>query len=212
MAYPSYSRSERIADGSVHLTGILLALTAIIAVGLTSLDNMTPGLIAAVSIYWIGLSAMLMTSGFYHMTPWENLRAPLQKLDHAVIFLKIAATFTPFVVAIGTLFGYVLLFTIWVMALIGAARKIFVWRKPKPWLGSALYLAMGWMGVFLTWSIFELSTLAGCLSVTGGLLYTAGVLFFNWESLKFSMAIWHGFVVAASACYFAAIYLVVTVA
>lgn len=210
MAYPNYSRSERIADGSVHLTGIFLALTAIVAVGLTSLEAMTPGMIFAVTIYWVGLSAMLMTSGFYHMTPWEQWREPLQKLDHAVIYLKIAATFTPFVAAIGTMFGYALLLVVWLLAAFGAVRKLFVWNNTKPWVGSVFYLGMGWMGVLLTWSIFDISTLAGCLAVTGGLLYTAGVLFFNWESLKFSMAIWHGFVVAASACYFVAVYLVVT--
>lgn len=210
MAYPSYSRSERFADGSVHLTGISLALAAIVAVGLTSLETMTPGVTLAVIVYWLGLSAMLVTSGFYHMTPWEDWRGSLQKLDHAVIYFKIAATFTPFVVVIGSAFSYVILASVWVLAVVGAIRKLFIWQNPKPWIGSAFYLAMGWMGVFLVWSIFDISTLAGCLSVTGGLLYTAGVLFFNWESLRFSMAIWHGFVLTASACYFLAVHLVTT--
>jgi hemolysin III len=179
-------------------------------VGHSALETLSSEVFLAVLVYWLGLSAMLMTSGFYHMTPWEQWRDTLRKLDHAVIFFKIAATFTPFVVVIGSLLSYVILAALWVLAIIGAVRKLFIWQNPKPWIGSLFYLAMGWMGVFLMWSIFDISTLAGCLSVTGGLLYTAGVLFFNWESLKFSLAIWHFFVLAASACYFVAIYLVTT--
>jgi len=72
----------------------------------------SPGL----TIYWVGLIAMLSISFCYHMTPVERLRPTLRRVDHATIFLKIAGTYTPFVLAIGSAFGYVILALVWVLA------------------------------------------------------------------------------------------------
>ena len=160
------------------------------------------------SIYWVGLTAMLSVSACYHNTPWEHLRARLRRADHATIFLKIAGTYTPFVVSIGTGFSYVILALVWVLALAGAVTKLFRWQTPGRW-NAALYLGLGWISVALMWSIFATSTAAGWLAVAGGLLYSSGVLFFKWESLRFSNAIWHAFVVAASGCFFGAVSLAV---
>lgn len=152
---------------------------------------------------------MFAVSGAYHMTPWEHLRARLRRADHATIFLKIAGTYTPFVVSIGTGFSYVILCVVWVLALFGAGTKVFRWSTPGRW-NAALYLGLGWISVALMWSIFATSPAAGWLAVVGGLLYSSGILFFKWESLRFSNAIWHAFVVAASACFFGAVTLAVT--
>ena len=71
---------------------------------------------------------------------------------------------------------------------------------------AVLYLVLGWLSVALIWSLAQTLPLpATILVIIGGLLYSAGVIFFNWETLKFSNAIWHGFVLAASGCFFAAI-------
>jgi len=102
--YPAYSVSEKLVDGAVHLAGIGAALT-----GLT--------------IYWVGLIAMLSISFCYHMTPFERLRPTLRRVDHATIFLKIAGTYTPFVLAIGTAFGYVVLALVWALALFGCLAR-----------------------------------------------------------------------------------------
>jgi len=85
--------------------------------------------------------------------------------------------------------------------------KLFFWRTPGRF-GPALYLLMGWLGVFLIW---DLLPLVPGISVTamavGGALYCIGVVFYSWDGLRFSTAIWHGFVLAASSCFFAAILL-----
>jgi hemolysin III len=65
---------------------------------------------------------------------------------------------------------------------------------------------MGWLSLALIWSLWPIVPLSAMvLMAVGGLLYTAGVPFYASETMKYSTAIWHGFVVAASACFFAAI-------
>ena len=69
-----------------------------------------------------------------------------------------------------------------------------------------MYLALGWASLLIVWSLFPLLPVrASVLIAVGGLLYSAGVIFFNWERLRFSLAIWHGFVLGGSGCFFTAI-------
>jgi len=203
--YPAYARSERIADGTMHAFGVIGALTGALFLMIWTVGMVGGGQTAALIIYSIALIATFTASAFYHMTPWEHLRPTLRRIDHAAIYLKIAGTYTPLVVMIGSAFAYVLLGIVWALALIGMVRKLFYWQNPGRF-GSVLYLVMGWMSLAIIWALFPiLPNLSIGLIVAGGLLYTAGVIFFSWESLKFSNAIWHGFVVAASACFFVAI-------
>jgi len=203
-AYPAYSRSEKIADGAIHGLGVLGAVCGAIYLMVWQSD-VGPGLTFALSVYAIALMATFCASAFYHMTPWEAIRPTLRQIDHAAIYLKIAGTYTPLVVMIGTGFGYAVLGLVWVLAVVGMVMKLFFWQSPGK-LGTWLYLGMGWISVFLVWSLLPiLPTAAMWLVTIGGLLYSAGTIFFSWESLKFSNAIWHGFVVAASACFFVAI-------
>lgn len=203
--YSAFARSERIADGVIHLLGVIFALTgAVLLVGFAAIWS--GGVqTAAVSVYGAALTATFVASACYHMTPWERLRPALRRIDHAAIYLKIAGTYTPLVVMIGSGFGYVVLALVWVLALVGALAKLFFWATPGRW-ASLLYLVLGWLSLALIWSLAHtLPVPATVLIVAGGLLYSAGVIFFNWESLKFSNAIWHGFVLSASGCFFAAI-------
>jgi hemolysin III len=203
--YPTYARSERIADGTMHAVGVLGAITGAVALIVWSAGAATPGQIAAISVYGATLIATFVASAFYHMTPWEGIRPVLRRFDHAAIYLKIAGTYTPLVVMIGSGFAYVILAIVWGLAVIGMVLKLFYWRTPGRF-GPALYLIMGWLSLALIWSLWPiLPVSAMVLMAVGGLLYTAGVPFYASETLKFSIAIWHGFVVTASACFFAAI-------
>ena len=203
--YPAYARSERIADGTIHALGLLFALTGATGLIVWSAVHAGAGHIAALSVYGAALIATFAASAFYHMTPWERLRPWLRRVDHAAIYLKIAGTVTPLAVLLGTPFAYTVMAAVWALAAVGMVKKLFFWQVPGRF-GPALYLVMGWMGALLLvagWSVWPGASLA--LIAVGGLLYTGGVVFFSWESLKFSNAIWHGFVVAASVCFFAAI-------
>lgn len=203
--YPAYARSERIADGTLHALGVAGAMTGAAWLMIWSFGRVSGGESAALAVYGLALIATFTASAIYHMTPWEGLRPTLRRIDHAAIYLKIAGTYTPLVVMIGSLTAYLVLVAVWALAAFGMVLKLFYWHN-KSKNGILLYLAMGWMCLILIGAmiaILPLATLA--LIAAGGLLYTAGVVFHVWESLKFSNAIWHGFVLAASACFFVAI-------
>ncbi|SIT91906.1 hemolysin III [Yoonia rosea] len=203
--YPTYARSERIADGTMHAVGVLGAITGAIVLIVWSLGTATPGQIAAICVYGATLIATFVASAFYHMTPWEGIRPLLRRFDHAAIYLKIAGTYTPLVVMIGSGFAYVILAIVWGLAVIGMTLKLFFWQTPGRF-GPALYLIMGWLSLALVWSLWPVVPASVMVLIAiGGLLYTAGVPFYASETLKFSTAIWHGFVVTASGCFFAAI-------
>ena len=200
------TRSERVADGSMHAIGVIGSLLGAALLLLWSAPVASPWEVAAVTIYAITLIATFTASAFYHMTPWESLRPVLRRIDHAAIYLKIAGTYTPLVVMIGSGLAYVVLGVVWALALIGMTLKLVFWSTPGRF-GPALYLIMGWMSIILVWSSW--SELPLGFIIAGGLLYTVGVIFHATEKIKFATAIWHGFVIAASACFFAAIALLV---
>ena len=205
-AFPVLARSERIVDGVVHGIGVLLAITgAVLLIVFAALGASGAGMIAALSVYAAALIATFTASACYHLIPWQKGRAVLRRIDHAAIYLKIAGTYTPLVVLIGSGFAYAVLGVVWALAAIGMIAKLFFWRSPGR-LGAWLYLGMGWLSMALIWSLFPLIPLgASILIAVGGLLYSSGVIFYSWQNLRFQTAIWHGFVLVASACFFAAI-------
>ncbi len=203
--YPAYDRSERIADGAMHTLGVAGALTGAVLLAIWGAMHLGPGQFVALIIYCLALIATFTASAFYHMTPWEGLRPTLRRIDHAAIYLKIAGSYTPLVVLIGSGFAYGVLALVWTLAVYGMIRKLFFWQTPGRF-GAQLYLALGWMGAVVIWKALPvLPPVSTSLITASGLLYTFGVIFFNWESLRYAMAIWHGFVLAASACLFSAI-------
>ena len=147
MAYP-YSLREVIADGVVHFLGLAAAITGSVLLLVWATRNGQTVELASVWIYASFLLTALVASAAYHMLPWERPRPWLHKIDHAAIYLKIAGTYTPIVVLIGSGFAYVVLAFVWIAALVGAVAKLSFWRVDGR--GSlALYLALGWACLLL---------------------------------------------------------------
>lgn len=202
--YPTTARAERIADGVVHAVGVIGAVTGAVALILLHAGLVSTGQMVALAVYGVALIATFVASALYHLTPWHGYRPVLRRIDHAAIYLKIAGTYTPLVVMVGTTFAYVILGVVWGLATIGMTLKLFFWRTPGRF-GPALYLVMGWLSLGLIWSLWPIlpgTVLA--LIVAGGLIYTGGVIFYASDA-RYTTAIWHGFVVAASACFWGAI-------
>ena len=205
MSYPAYTRAERIADGVIHVVGVAAALVAISYL----IDRVAAfagtGIYAAIVVYAICLLAMLSASAAYHLAADTRARPLLRRLDHAAIYMKIAGTITPLSVFLGTAFGYAVLGVVWIVAALGALTKLRM-KRGRMTTGWVQYMALGWVGIALFIPLmnvlpgFSLWTMA-----LGGALYCAGVVFYGWENLRYSNAIWHGFTLAASACFFAGI-------
>lgn len=204
MAYP-YSVRETLADASIHVLGLGAGITGSAMLLVHVVQTQETAQIAAIGIYAGFALLALVASALYHLLPWEASRPLFHRIDHAAIYLKIAGTYTPLVMLVGSAFAYVVLAAVWVVALFGAIAKLSFWATDAR--GSlALYLAMGWASVLLIWPMWQtLPGSATALIVAGGGLYSLGTVFFAMDTLRFQNAIWHGFVLAASACFFGAV-------
>ena len=201
-----YDRSEIVADAVVHALGITFAVVGgAILVGLAALRCGWPET-AAVAIYAAGLVALKALSAAYNLWPISRTKWLLRRFDHAGIFVLIAATYTPFLTQMPAGPKTAALFAgVWTVALGGAALKLSVPGRFDR-LSVALYLLLGASGA-LAWDSIAVS-LDGTtllLIAIGGLTYTGGVVFHLWESLRFQNAVWHGFVLAASAVFYSAV-------
>ena len=205
-AYPFYTRAELVADGVVHVLGIafgLAGLAVLLALSLTRLDAASA---IAVLVYGAGMLAVFCFSAAYNLSLRSRWRWLLRRLDHAAIYVKIAATYTPFAaLKLGGTPGLLLLAAVWGIAAFGASAKLIA---PAQLVRTSyvLYLAQGWAGVFAFGPMVEaLSHTALMLLLVGGILYTVGVVFHLWQKLPYNNAIWHGCVLTASALHFAAV-------
>ncbi|MGC1503498.1 MAG: hemolysin III family protein [Sulfitobacter sp.] len=203
MAYP-YSKYETLADGAVHAAGLLLAIPACMTLmGLAAEKSQAE--LTATALYATCLLFGFGASALYHMCPLDRIRPILHRIDHAAIYLKIAGSYTPIVVVIGSSFAYGVLGLVWAMAVLGAIAKLSFWRTDAK--GSlAVYLLMGWLSALLIWPMWQqLNGVVVALVVIGGLTYCAGTRVYAHPGMPYQNAIWHGFVLVASTCLFGAI-------
>lgn len=208
--FPDYTIRERVADCCIHIIGVaasLVALTALLVIGVQSKTTLW---VVSLTIYGLALVATFSCSAGYNLVVRPKLKEILRRLDHAAIFLMIAGTYTPFIlIKMNDAWGLGLLAVVWTMAILGIAIKLFAPRFLDG-LSTALYLVQGW-AVIAAWEPL-MSALPGrvlTLLMVGGVLYTIGVVFHLWERLPYQNAIWHGFVLSAASCHFAAVIFVV---
>lgn len=174
----------------------------------------TPQATFAVTIYAVSLSALLGTSALYHRVEWRrpDTRRWMRRLDHSMIFLLIAGTYTPFALLVldGPLADAILA-VVWIGALLGAAVEI-VWIEHPKWVAAIVYLSMGWVAIIAFPGLWEEMGVGGTLLVAaGGLLYTVGAVVYatqrpNPAPRVFGYhEVFHLFVILAAAAHFAAI-------
>ena len=134
--------------------------------------------VVAVSIYAFALSALLGTSALYHRVTWQpGTRRWMRALDHTMIFVLIAGTYTPFALLVmsGTL-ADVILVVVWTSALGGAILNLAWWNAPK-WFTAGVYLSTGWAALAAMPQLWEkIGPVAVGLLALAGALYTAGAV------------------------------------
>jgi hemolysin III len=168
-------------------------------------------------VYAAALAAMFGASALYHRFPWRSAARRLwaRRVDHAMIFVFIAGTYTPF--ALLSLSGGLraaVLVAVWTGAVLGLVLNL-VWVDAPRWLSALAYLAVGWVGVIAIPELFVNGIGIGILLVVGGSLYTLGALAYasTWPNpfpATFGFhEIFHVLVVAAAVTQFVAVALVV---
>jgi hemolysin III len=201
-----YTPFEERLHALIHglgFAGGLIAMPWLLWVAASRVD-----LWRAVGALVFSISAMLVfaTSTLYHRSTEPVARQRWRTLDHAAIYLLIAGSYTPF--TIGVLrgaWGWSLFGVVWGIAVLGIIAKTTVgFRFPK--LSTALYLAMGWVGIIAIKPMMQvLSTTTLTWIAAGGLLYTAGVPFYVWKSRRYTHAVWHLTVLGGVCCHFMAV-------
>lgn len=197
---------ELLVDRQVHRAGLAAAGLAAAWLISAAAASGRASVVLPVMIYAGGLLAMLGCSAAYNLKAESPRREWLRRLDHAAIFLMIAGTYTPFTTTkLNGSWSTAMTAGIWTVAGAGIAIKLFQSRSFEQ-ASIVFYLALGWVGLVALRplaAVLDLETLI--LLGIGGMLYTLGVIFHLWRSLPFQTAIWHGFVLLAAGCHYAAV-------
>ena len=169
--------------------------------------------ITSFAIFGTSMFLLFMASAMYHLLPVsEQAQKVWKRIDHMMIFVLIAGTYTPFcLVPLRDSVGWILLAVIWGLAFTGILLKIF-WIHAPRWLSTLIYIGMGWMILFATSPLSEnLNENALLWLIAGGLSYTGGAVIYatKWPNpypLHFGFhEIWHLFVIGGAFCHFWAI-------
>jgi len=170
----------------------------------------------ATSIYGVTVLGLFGTSALYHRHTWTSPRARvwMKRLDHSMIFVFIAGTYTPFaLLAMDRATGYVVLGIVWGGALAGVALKL-LWPHAPRWLGVPIYIALGYVAVFVLPQLLHHAGVAAViLLLAGGLFYTIGAIFYAtrwpnpWPKTFGHHEFFHAATVLAAICHYIAIWL-----
>lgn len=167
-------------------------------------------------VYGLTVCGLLGTSALFHRRAWSpRWYRIMQRLDHSMIFVLIAGTYTPLCLLLPSrALGMLVLAVVWTGAAIGVGIKVFAPSVPR-WLSTLLYLALGWAGVVL---LPDLARAGGnavlVLTIAGGAIYTLGAVFYAlrrpnpWPATFGHHEVFHACTVVAAACHYIAICLV----
>ncbi|EHR52628.1 channel protein, hemolysin III family [Saccharomonospora marina XMU15] len=214
---PSAAHHRPRFRGHIHFWSFFGALVS--AATLIALAGSTVSATAALatSVYGITVVGVFGVSALYHRRIWSSRAYEwMKRADHSMIFLFIAGTYTPFtLLAMSQPTGYVVLGVVWGGAVAGVALKM-LWPRAPRWLGVPIYIALGWVAVFV---LPELASSAGIaalvLLLVGGLFYTVGSVFYAtkwpnyWPTTFGYHEFFHACTVLAAVCHYIAIWLAI---
>lgn len=199
-----------------HFIGMLMAIFAAVPLIIKAAHEPSPIYVVSIAIYAASLILLYAASTTYHtFDRSEKVNTILKKIDHMMISVLIAGSYTPIcLLVLGGKLGVILLAIVWSFAIAGILIKAFWVFCPK-WVSSVLYIGMGWTCVLaFTQLLNSMSPAAFGWLLAGGLIYTAGGIIyalklpiFNMKHKDFgSHEIFHLFVMGGSICHFVVMY------
>jgi hemolysin III len=199
--------------GRLHQVAFVVSIPA--GVGLVLAAWTTPAKLAA-AVYALSLAGLYGTSAAFHLGRWSAAaRRRMDQADHAMIYVLIAGSYTPFaLLALDRTWGVTVLGVVWAVAVGGIG--VVILRHRIRVVGITLYLTLGWLGVVtLPWLAGRLGIAKLALLLVGGVLYTVGAVVLDRQRPDPSPAVfgyhevWHAFTVAAGLCHYILIWLLV---
>lgn len=199
-----------------HFIGMLMAIFAAIPLLIKAAQESDRIYIISLTIYAVSLILLYAASTIYHTFDIsEKMNTLLKKIDHMMIFILIAGSYTPVcLLALDKPVGTILLSIVWGIAIVGILFKAFWVFCPK-WVSSVLYIGMGWTCVLafsqllnnLSPAAFGWLLAGGIIYTIGGVIYALKLPIFNARFKNFgSHEIFHLFVMGGSACHFVVMY------
>lgn len=199
-----------------HFIGMLMAVFAAVPLIIKAMHEPSPIYVVSIAIYAASLILLYAASTTYHtFDRSEKVNTILKKIDHMMISVLIAGSYTPIcLLVLGGRLGIILLAIVWSIAIAGILIKAFWVYCPK-WVSSVLYIGMGWTCVLaFTQLLNSMSPAAFGWLLAGGLIYTVGGIIyalklpiFNMKHKDFgSHEIFHLFVMGGSICHFVVMY------
>jgi hemolysin III len=201
------SSGEEFANCISHGIGLVAGLIGAPILLLAALDRGNTGFFVGTIVFTMTMLGLYLGSVLYHGWPRTRGKYILQVFDHSAIFLLIAGTYTPFTLGpLRGVWGSTLLGLIWALAIFGVIMKATRGTSRHPKLAMSLYLGMGWLILIAIRPLAVAIPLSAIFwLVTGGIVYTTGVLFFVNERLRYGHFVWHLFVLAGTGCHFLAL-------
>lgn len=202
-----YSFGEELAHAITHGLGVVLAIVGLCVLVVRAALYGDVWHVVASSVFGATLVLMYTASTLYHSIPLPRARHVLRVIDHSLIFLLIAGTYTPFtLVTLHGPWGWSLFGFTWGLAVIGVGLKIFTTGRYEK-LSLSVYLLMGWCAVVAIKPLLERLDTGGLLLLAaGGITYSGGVAFYVWHRLRYHHAIWHLFVLGGSVLHWFTVY------
>jgi hemolysin III len=202
--------------GWLHTYAFFVALIAgVVLTTLAATVAPRPGTAAAVAcgIYSVTVCALFGTSALYHRRVWSERWYPvMRRLDHSMIFVFIAGTYTAFsVLLLRPAMATVILAVVWGGAALGVGLKLIYPHTPR-WVFAPLYIALGWVAVAVLPQLLAHGVTGFALLLAGGAWYTVGALSYvlrrpnPWPGVFGHHEFFHACTVIAAACHHIAIY------
>lgn len=198
------SVGEEIFNAVTHGVGAALGIIGWLVLVIVSLAHHDPGKIFGFTIFSVSLILMYLTSTLFHSLSFTRAKKVFRILDHSAVFLFIAGTYTPFLLAVSPdKSAGVFLAVIWLSAVLGIIFKVFFVNQIK--LSLLFYLSLGWVSLSLIREpavTLVINQVSRNFLILGGLAYSAGIIFYLWKKLVFNHGIWHLFVLSGTAFHF----------
>ena len=199
-----YTVGEEIAHAVSHGIGAVLGIAglAVLTVAAATRGGGAGDLVPCV-VYGVAMVLMFTMSTLYHSFPWPRVKRVFRVLDHEMIFLMIAGSYTPLMlITLRGRLGWTLFGIVWGIAAAGMVFQGFFTGRYKG-ASTALYLLMGWICVFALKPLLANLPAAGVRwLVAGGLCYTLGAVVYLFKKVPYHHAVWHLMVLAGSACHY----------
>lgn len=201
--FPEYSSAEKLADAAVHVLGLVASPLAVAWLFLHAGPEITTGRIVTGTVYAAGLLGMLWASALYNLVRAGPLKSILRRVDHAMIFVMIAGTFTPLgFIAMSQDIAIPLCIVVWLLAAMGGALKLMNQNWAER-ISIFLYLGLAWAALLPL--VGGLPASAITLVLIGGVLYSLGSFIHHRAAWPFHNALWHALVLAAAGVHLAAV-------